>query len=157
MKTMKIILWAASLTAAAFAFADDCEVPPFVEGVNQEWVIRDYPAILALIDDRLLNCTNDILALGLKFEYYGWAVVSLAQAQAAASNFLAAVQVKAPDELTSPTALTQYVLSVVNITAPTNYVDTLRTSNQVEYVHNTYSSAFPRIQRYVDFAERLNQ
>ncbi|HBA84953.1 MAG TPA: hypothetical protein DCZ95_12735 [Verrucomicrobia bacterium] len=155
---MNIIVAVLGLTFLAyFAVADDCDVQPFVDNVNQEWIARDYPEILALIDARLSTCTNDILALGIKIEYFGLAVVNLSQARSAASNFLAAVQAVAPEEITSPTALTQYAISIASITVPTNYVDVSRTSNQVEYVHRTYSSAFPRIERYVDFVERLNQ
>ena len=61
------ILFGVAVLASSFA---ECETSAFIEAVNSAWVATNYPLIKQAITNRLAECTNDLLAKGLYFEYF---------------------------------------------------------------------------------------
>lgn len=144
----------AILLALAATRTMSCEVAPFVADVNAKWQSRDYTGIVWKANSRLSSCSNDIVALGVKLEVYSSILPNLTNAQAVARDFVAAVGVRIPAEVSTPSLLTQYAIAIRDIVAPTNYIDPVRTQSQLDYIHWSSPDEFPQMMRYCDMASR---
>ena len=74
------ILFGAAMRASSFA---ECETNAFIEAVNSAWVSSNYTLLEQTLTNRVTECTNDILAKGLLYEYYDDIGVNFYKAKAA--------------------------------------------------------------------------
>jgi hypothetical protein len=134
----------------------ECDSDTFVSEVNAAWVATNYPMIKQAITNRLAECSNDLLALGLLFEYYRSAEVDYFSAKAAAQEFVLAVSNRVPAEVIEKRVPMGLPILVAWQTSPTNIpVNQARTPEKVAYMHTTYYKAFPGISLYQTLAGRV--
>ena len=156
-KHIMAVVLVVAVIAASISYGA-CEQELFIEEVNAAWVATNYPLIKQAITNRLAVCTNDLLALGLQFEYYISAEVDYLNSKAAAQAFVLAVSNRVPEEVNEKRIPLGLPIIVAWEPTPSNLPpvpDQARTSEQIEYMHNTYSNAFPHIGVYQILAGRV--
>ena len=131
------------------------DADPFVQEVNAAWVETNYPRIKTAITNRLAGATNDILALGLLFEYYLSAEVDYLSAKAAAQTIVLAVSNRVPAEIIEKRVPMGLPIIISREANPTNLPYRARTQEEIEYMHTTYSNAFPHMKLYQIFDWRI--
>lgn len=152
-----ILALMAVVPAVASSYAE-CEQDAFIEEVNTAWVATNYPLIKQAITNRLAICTNDLLALGIQFEYYISAEVNYTNAKAAAQAYVLAVSNRVPEEINEQRDLMKLPLVYAREAMPTNLPsvpEQARTPAQIEYMHSTYSDGFPHVGVYQIVAGRV--
>lgn len=136
----------------------ECEQEEFIADVNAAWVATNYQLIKQAITNRLAECTNDLLAMGLLFEYYRSAEVDYLSAKAAAQAFVIAVSNRVPAEVTEERDIMGLPIVIARQATPSNLPPVsgqVRSPEQIEYMHSTYSDAFPFINIYQILAGRV--
>lgn len=131
------------------------DADPFVQEVNAAWVATNYPLIKTAITNRLAGATNDLLALGLLYEFYRVAEVDYLSAKAAAHNFVLAVSNRVPDEINENRTPFGGAILISREANPTNLPYRARTPEEIEYMHTAYSNAFPHMKLYQIFDWRI--
>jgi hypothetical protein len=155
-KVIKIVL--VLMVLSVTVSQAECDSAAFVEEVNAAWVATNYPLIKIAITNRLSECTNDLLALGLQFEYFRSAEVDYLSAKAAAQAFVLAVSNRVPDEVIEERDIMGLPIVIARQATPTNLPPVsgqVRTPEQVDYMHRTYPDAFPYISLYQILAGRV--
>ena len=110
-------------------FAD--EMYTFVTNVNAAWASTNYSQLLQLINDRLSQNTNDILALGTKQWYYFECDLNISNAHSAANALRnAAQQTGREDIIPIAENITRIILDIP-VTVTGSY-----TQAQIELQHN---------------------
>ena len=133
-----------------------CEQEAFIAEVNAAWIVTNYPLIKQAITNRLAECTNDLLALGLQFEYYRSAEVDYLSAKAAAQDFVLAVSNRVPEEVIEERDAMKLPIVIARQATPTNLpANQARTPEQIEYMHVEFPNAFPFINVYQILARRV--
>lgn len=120
------------------------DLKEFIEDVNSAWTNRNYAGIMSNINARLTVDTNDVLALGLKMNYYLWADLNTSNAHAAARSFSNAVHQSQRQDL-FPLA-NNFVSVVMNVDETNSY-----TSAQRDKLHSMFPDMFPSIVEQVSF------
>ena len=136
----------------------ECESDEFIAEVNAAWIATNYPLIKQAITNRLAECTNDLLAMGLYFEYYMSAEVDYLSARAAAQAYVLSVSNRIPEEVNEKRIPMGLPISVAWDPVPTNLPpvpEQARTPAQIEYMHSTYSDGFPHVGVYQIVAGRV--
>ena len=123
----------------------------FINEVNDAWVATNYPFILQTITNRLTEYPDDILALGLKYEYYLSAGVDYLSAKEAAQAYVLAVSNRVSEEITEERIGLGLPIKISREQTPTNLPPVpqqARTPEQVVEMHAEFSDAFPLINVY---------
>ncbi len=124
------------------------DADPFVQEVNAAWMETNYPRIKTAITNRLAENTNDLLAMGLLFEYYRVAEVDYLAAKAAAQAYVLAVSNRVPEEIIKERVPMASPIHISRESNPTNLPYHARSPEKIEYMHKTYSNAFPHIKLF---------
>lgn len=72
----------------ATCHAECSDTNTFLDSVNSAWVSSNYTLLEQVLTNRVAECTNDILAKGLLYEYYDDICVDFYKARDAASEFI---------------------------------------------------------------------
>lgn len=148
-----IVLLSLALQEQAHA---TCETNAFVESVNATWVATNYTLLKQTITNRLVECTNDILALGLLYEYYDNICVDFYNARSAASSFVVAVSNRLPSEITYERVPVGEAISLAQMPTPTNFpANQSKTPEQMQFLHEWYPAKFPHIDLYLLLIKRI--
>ena len=145
-----ILAFVLSATSASFGESDS---EAFVDEVNAAWIATNYSLIKQAITNRLAECTNDILAKGLYFEYFFSIETDFALGQEKAAELIAAVSNRVPDEVAEKREPLGVPIAILQMTTSSNYPT--GTPARMEYLHNTYPNAFPHIMLYQVLAGRV--
>lgn len=137
--------------------ADDCSKTGFLARINQYWCETNSAALRQTIHDRNVNCTNDLLSVGLNYACYYWVDGGFTNTRIAAIQFLAAVSNIAPQEISNPCALMDCVKTMAGMTPPAQFpTNEVRTSEQVIYLHSVeFPSGFPELDLYLELVDRV--
>lgn len=138
--------------------AQTCDVQSFISSVNQDWRATNYSGIFASITNRLNNCTNDLMALGLKYTYYVWAEVDFTNAQLSARTFVAAVSNQAPEEVNQPWTLMTSAKAMAEMTPPSPFpTNQARSAGQINYLHTReFPTNYPEIDLLYELVTRVS-
>lgn len=146
MNTIRIVLVILTIASASLISYGECDSIAFIEEVNSAWVASNYPLIINAITNRLAECTNDLLAMGLYFEYYFSVQTDFTLGQEKASEFITAVSNRVPAEVTEKRVPLGVPISVMQMSTSSNYP--VSTPARLEYLHNTYPVEFPHLTLY---------
>lgn len=152
-----ILALMAVVPAVASSYAE-CEQDAFIEEVNTAWVATNYPLIKQAITNRLAICTNDLLALGLQYEYYVSAEVDYTNSKTSAEVFILAVSNRAPSEVNNRRVPLGLPITISRETMPTNIppvIEQARAEEQISHMHAEFSNEFPSIQLYQMLVGRI--
>lgn len=123
----------------------------FINEVNAAWVATNYPLILQTITNRIAEYPDDLLALGLKYEYFLSAGVDYLSAKEAAQAYVQAVSNRVPEEIIEGRIGLGLPIKISREQTPTNLPPVpqqARTLAQVVEMHAEFSDAFPLINVY---------
>jgi len=124
------------------------ELKTFIEDVNCAWTNRNYSAIMSNINARLTINSNDVLALGLKMDYYVCVELDSSKAHAAAVSFSNAVHQTGREDLYP---LADQMVSTVMAVEETNTY----TAAQCDKIHTMFPDMFPSLTRSVFLYSKL--
>ncbi len=128
------------------------QISTFVTNINSAWVNTNYAQILQLANDRLGQNPNDLLALGVKQEYYIDCEINTSNAHAVANALLAAAnQIGRADIIFLAEETTRFVMDM-----PENATGSY-TQAQIQLRHNEFNELFPGIFMPVLIARQLEK
>jgi hypothetical protein len=131
--------------SSRISFAE-CETNTFIEAVNAAWVSSNYTLLEQTLTNRVTECTNDILAKGLLYEYYDDIGVEFYKAKAAAVAFVSAVSNRAPSEVMHKRSPLGLPVLLAEMPPPTNFPSNqAKTYEQMQSMHNEFQEEFPFI------------
>ncbi len=134
----------------------ECETESFVSEVNAAWVATNYTSLEQTLTKRVAECTNDLLAKGLLYEYYGDICVDYYKALDAATAFVAAVSNRAPSEVIHKRSPLGLPVLLIQMPIPTNFpASQSKTPEQMQFMHNEFQSEFPFLGLYRDLILRM--
>ena len=138
-----------SLPAISHAECNDTDA--FIEAINAAWVSTNYPLILQTITNRLEEHPDDLLALGLKYEYFLSAGVDYLSAKEAAQAYILAVSNRVPEEINEKRVGLGLPIMIAREQIPTHLPPVpqqARTPEQVVQMHTEFPEAFPFMNVY---------
>jgi hypothetical protein len=155
MKTAKTIissiLFGLIIQASCFA---ECETNTFIEAVNTAWSSTNYTLLEQILTNRVAECTNDILAKGLLYEYYDDVCIDFHKARSAA--FIMATSNRMPSEVIHKRAPLESAIFLVEMPIPTNFpADQSKTPVQMEHMHQWNPETFPYLRTYQSLMFRI--
>ena len=135
----------------------ECETNIFLETVNAAWSASNYIQLEATLTNRVVACTNDIMAKGLLYEYYNNIDVDFFSARNAAMAFITAVSNRMPAEVIHKRTPLEMAISLVEMPIPTNFpANQSKTPEQMQYMHYWNPAAFPELELYQMLIDRIN-
>ena len=143
-----------SLPAISHAECNDTNA--FLEAVNSAWVASNYTLLEQVLTNRVAECTNDILAKGLVYQFYDDTCIDFYKARAAATEFILAVSNRVPDEVIHRRIPMELPLLLCEMPIPTNFpADQSKTPAQMQFLHNEFPDAFPFLRIYRELMWRM--
>ena len=124
----------------------ECNTNTFIEAVNSAWVTTNYILLKEIITNRVAECTNDILAMGLVYEYYDDIDVDFFRARDAAVAFVSAVSNRMPSEVLHRRIPMDVPIMLAQMETPTNFpANQTKTAEQMQHLHYWYPKEFPHL------------
>lgn len=137
-------------------FAACTDTNAFLNSVNSAWISTNYALLEQTLSNRVTDCTNDLLAKGLLYEYYDTICIDYYKARAAASAFILATSNRMPSEIIHRRDPMELPLLLCELPIPTNFpTDQSKTPEQMQYLHRRYSDAFPHLISYQSLMYRI--
>ena len=128
----------------------------FLEAVNSAWVSSNYNLLEQILTNRVAECTNDLLAKGLKYQFYDDISIDFYKARAAASEFILATSNRMPAEVIHRRAPLELALLLCEMPIPTNFpADQSKTSEQMQFLHDEYPEKYPSLILYQSLMFRI--
>jgi len=137
-------------TNSIFTYAEDDSLEQFRDAVNKAWVQRDYEEIQQLIQNRLNNHPNDVLALGVKMYYYVFCSRDLSKARETGDEFFDAVRKSGNSDMIQLSSMMRDEIYSIPLSESKPY-----TQEQIDVIHNEFNKSFPLIERFYSMATTI--
>ena len=150
---ISITVFIALVQASSFA---ECDANDFIDVVNSAWVSSNYTLLEQILTNRVTECTNDILAKGLLYEYYDNICIDYFKARDAAIDFIIATSNRMPSEVIHRRIPLELAISLVEMPVPTNFPPSQsKTPSQMQYLHDWHTNSFPYVGLYQELISRI--
>lgn len=154
--TTVIICLFIGIFVPAPGYAECSDTNLFIQAVNSAWVASNYTLLEQVLTNRVADCTNDLLAKGLLYQYYDDISIDFYKARAAASDFILSTSNRMPTEVIHKRAPLGMALLLVEMPIPTNFpADQSKTPEQMQFLHDEYPENYPSLILYQSLMFRI--